>query len=130
MINIIIDKEKCIGCGLCAELCPNEVLETSMIEGQPTPVPVRVGDCWACMTCVGKCPKQAISVEQTPPKERYIDGRNKKPFTPISEDDALQYKYYSVILDQVLKLRWKPVAISLIKKDDPLPHLPIPAVRL
>jgi uncharacterized protein (DUF169 family) len=37
---------------------------------------------------------------------------------------------YASILDHLLKLRWKPVAVTLIPKDQPLPHVPIPRVKL
>jgi uncharacterized protein (DUF169 family) len=82
------------------------------------------------MTCSGKCPEAAISVHQLEPENRYIDGENQTPFMPLSEEMAQQYAEYSKILEDILKLRWKPVAVSLIPNDAPVPHMPIPRGRL
>lgn len=55
-----IDQEKCIGCGICVDICPLQVLK----QDQPKETPrVLYGDeCWHCNACVLDCPKTAISL--------------------------------------------------------------------
>lgn len=56
----LIDREKCIGCGICAEICPLQVLRQEKPEEPPV---VAYGEeCWHCNACVLDCPKQAISL--------------------------------------------------------------------
>lgn len=51
-----IDREKCVGCGLCAEKCPMKNLEIK--EGKAIP-----GDrCTLCYRCFAHCPAKAITV--------------------------------------------------------------------
>lgn len=55
-MSISIEKNKCIGCGLCAEACPGNLLVIK--DGQAAIRDVR--DCWGCTACVKACPKDAI----------------------------------------------------------------------
>ncbi|MBR3627332.1 MAG: EFR1 family ferrodoxin [Elusimicrobia bacterium] len=49
-----LDKAKCIGCGMCAALCPMENIEIKNI-------PQFKDKCIFCLRCVSYCPKQALS---------------------------------------------------------------------
>jgi uncharacterized protein (DUF169 family)/NAD-dependent dihydropyrimidine dehydrogenase PreA subunit len=128
MVSIQIDETSCTRCGVCAELCPLSVFDFA--EGDAVPRVTRPESCCACMTCSGKCPRSAISVAQGEPPERFVDDPEADPALALSRDEQERYKEYSAILDSTLKLRWKPVAVTLIKKGEPLPHVPVPRVRL
>lgn len=51
-----ITEEKCIGCGLCAEICPASAIgmteENRPIWNKP--------ECYMCMACLNHCPTEAI----------------------------------------------------------------------
>lgn len=54
----VIDKEKCVRCGLCAQICPLDVL---FQDRSTREILVRYPDeCWHCRACAIDCPKQAI----------------------------------------------------------------------
>lgn len=57
----IIDKEKCIGCGLCAQICPCEVFDVDHQAGT-VPVVLYPQECWHCNACVLDCPKKAVDL--------------------------------------------------------------------
>lgn len=58
MVEIIIDDDKCTGCGTCVEICPVEVLE---IQDEKS-VPVNVEECLVCRACEAQCPEGAMQV--------------------------------------------------------------------
>ena len=56
----VVDEDRCIGCFVCVESCPNDVLDTK--DGQPYAVhPER---CEGCEVCVGLCEQEAIEIEK------------------------------------------------------------------
>jgi len=62
MFRVSIDKEKCEGCGECADSCPAEILEMgddgkAEVAGDPE-------DCLGCETCVTVCPSGAVTLEE------------------------------------------------------------------
>jgi len=53
---VIIDKEKCTGCGVCVDTCPVTALA---VEDEK----VNVNDeCIDCGACVSECPFDALSL--------------------------------------------------------------------
>jgi len=56
----VIDLENCEGCGTCAEVCPNEVLEMQ----DDAPNAVKPEDCIGCRSCEVQCPAECIEVEE------------------------------------------------------------------
>lgn len=55
----IIDKNLCIRCGLCAEICPTNLFRFDKSTGNPPDVAFPE-ECWHCNSCVLDCPKKAI----------------------------------------------------------------------
>lgn len=55
MANIMIsDKDKCVGCGICAKVCPMHNIE--IVNGRP----LLSKNCVDCMSCLHWCPQAAI----------------------------------------------------------------------
>ena len=66
LMNYVIDKDKCIGCGKCAKNCPAEAIsKTSYIaEGHKLPsMEIDTTKCIKCGACMSGCKFDAISVK-------------------------------------------------------------------
>lgn len=55
----IIDKNKCLNCGTCSEICPEDILALGDDE---TPKVAYPNECWHCSACVIDCPVEAIKL--------------------------------------------------------------------
>ena len=62
MISIEIDNDLCVGCKLCAFVCPRMVLH--MAGGYVATV-INIGRCNLCLACARECPEDAITVTET-----------------------------------------------------------------
>ncbi len=63
--EIEIDEERCKGCGLCIEACPQDVIEFSgemNSDGYEYAEPVNEEECLGCSFCAIQCPDVAITV--------------------------------------------------------------------
>jgi NAD-dependent dihydropyrimidine dehydrogenase PreA subunit len=58
MVKIVVDNDKCTGCGTCVDTCPVAVYEVK--EGKS--VPVKSEECLVCRACEVQCPESAIQV--------------------------------------------------------------------
>ena len=69
MSRIIVNEDKCRGCGLCVEMCPKSVLRIASRFNKDGLNPVEQFDpdnCIGCATCALMCPHVAIDlVERT-----------------------------------------------------------------
>jgi NAD-dependent dihydropyrimidine dehydrogenase PreA subunit len=57
VVTIQVDYEKCVGHGECVDVCPSSVYD---LKDDKT-VPVRIGECIECCSCVASCPEHAIA---------------------------------------------------------------------
>ena len=57
-MSIAIDKQKCIGCGRCRNVCPGSLIKLDSDNRAYIKYPK---DCWGCTSCIKECPAYAIS---------------------------------------------------------------------
>lgn len=58
VVTLALDEEKCVGCGICTQVCPHGVLD---LDGRK----VRIADhdgCMECGACARNCPTEALTV--------------------------------------------------------------------
>jgi NAD-dependent dihydropyrimidine dehydrogenase PreA subunit len=60
MYNVVVDKDKCTGCGECVDICPADVFE--LTDGKSEPA--KMDECLGCESCVETCPESAITVSE------------------------------------------------------------------
>ena len=73
--NLSVNKDVCVGCGVCAKKCPVGAIQ--MKEGRPV---WKSEECEMCLGCLHRCPKFAISYGNGK-TDRH--GQYKNPYTRI-----------------------------------------------
>lgn len=58
-IEIKVDEKACVGCSLCADICPTKVFDYS--ESENIPQVVKPKECFGCLSCTEICPATAIT---------------------------------------------------------------------
>ncbi|HEY3426912.1 MAG TPA: ferredoxin family protein [Negativicutes bacterium] len=56
----VIDKNKCVNCSVCVQICPTDVLHTK--AGSELPEIRYPEECWHCNACVLDCPVKAVTL--------------------------------------------------------------------
>jgi adenylylsulfate reductase, subunit B len=63
----VIDKDICVACGMCVNICPQDVFFGS--KKKQTPTVAYPDECWHCNACVLDCPKEgAVRLRIPAPK--------------------------------------------------------------
>jgi ferredoxin len=69
-VILILDKEKCTGCGLCAIDCPTKALTLSLNgERDAYQILFRQEICDACGVCEKSCPEGCLQLEEQGPEQ-------------------------------------------------------------
>jgi 2-oxoglutarate ferredoxin oxidoreductase subunit delta len=66
--QVVIDRDRCKGCGLCVQACPQNVLAMARELNAKANVFARVGEprhCIGCRLCCIACPDVAIAMRVT-----------------------------------------------------------------
>ena len=129
MTEIIIDQEKCTGCGACVALC--SVTHVYTLENKTVKV-LSPSRCWECGQCIAVCPVDAIthssfSLEDCPVIERSENDLEKLIGHIRARRSTRVYQKKRVEREKVASLvniaRWAPSgknmqAISWLAVDD------------
>lgn len=54
---VFVDRDRCRGCGACAEICPGDLLAVVSGVAQLR----EAGRCWNCLSCAKACPHGALA---------------------------------------------------------------------
>ena len=54
---LVVDKDKCIACGVCASICPVGAIS----EGEDGKYEINPDECMECYSCMNTCTQEAIS---------------------------------------------------------------------
>jgi len=60
--NIKVDKDACIGCGNCVNICPDNF---KIVKGKAVPLNISVKDISCNQEAADSCPVQAIKIVKT-----------------------------------------------------------------
>ena len=52
---VTVNESECVGCGACADVCPNEAISVDDIAV------IDAGKCVDCGACVDECPSAALN---------------------------------------------------------------------
>lgn len=89
------DIDKCIGCSICARVCPTmaiEMVPTEKTRTKKRPV-INLSECIFCALCADRCPKDAIQMTDTielsafEPEEMIIYQTEEDEETEEKEED-------------------------------------------
>ena len=58
----VIDRELCSCCGICWDVCPQDVFSFDRTKKQ-APAVLYPRECWYCGACVVDCPRGAVSLQ-------------------------------------------------------------------
>ncbi len=58
--NVVVDEDKCTGCGQCVDICPVDVYEMSGGKSDPA----QAEECLGCESCIEVCDFGAITIDE------------------------------------------------------------------
>jgi NADH-quinone oxidoreductase subunit I len=104
-------KAKCVGCGLCATICPSQCIHISRAKGQVEKYEIDILRCIYCGFCVEACPYGAIALT-----ENYEYSGYKKEDIYMTKDKLLSNwdKYMPGKKgEEYFKKFWRPMSEDL-----------------
>ncbi|MBN1682857.1 NADH-quinone oxidoreductase subunit I [Candidatus Bathyarchaeota archaeon] len=57
----LLDVNKCIGCGMCSRVCPNDAINMVDFMNKKCPQ-IHLGKCCFCALCAENCPTNALTM--------------------------------------------------------------------
>jgi len=75
--RLVLHRDRCIGCGICVDMCPKEAIEyfPAVFEGRRSlnrpSIDLKAEECVLCGECVASCPMMALAM--------LIEGEERAP---------------------------------------------------
>ena len=126
--ELIVDKDKCTGCGRCVKACPVQLLE---IYNKVSRYNYRYDEfrCLTCENCAAVCPEKAIRIERDyrVPKgfwknEHVYFGTKTFP-APFGKESSADFDSFQDRLTEVERVIYKRRSNRLFKKKQVEPEL-------
>jgi len=92
--HLVLNVQKCTGCGVCADACPKEAISVGMVGAAirgaaEAPITVDPAKCSYCGVCTIMCPFNSLAVE--------VDG---EPSLPIREEEGFPEYDFTADIDE------------------------------
>jgi len=80
----VVDTGTCLGDGICAEICPEDILE--IVDEKAATVETRAAACILCGQCVAVCPTESLTMPQLP-----MEGFRRLPKQPFGYEEFFDF---------------------------------------
>ena len=92
--SLTLNKDKCVGCGMCMQICPREAIEVTLtpkVEGkaQTPTVTINKEKCTYCGVCEAICPFAAVTTR--------IDGEH---VVPVVKSESFPQLIREIVVDE------------------------------
>lgn len=87
MAHIIVDEDRCTGCGLCVKMCSSGIISLTDESNVPQMQDEDVSHCFYCGHCEAFCPSQALTLNFLPDEKITLSSNAGN----ISPDDVAFY---------------------------------------
>ena len=119
-VELHVDPEKCVGCGLCVADCNPRVLELDGADRRPRFVEDGEERCFKCQHCLAICPAGALSILGLDPADSEERGRGPAPAGLLNlikcRRSCRSYRRGNVDKDKLDKLKnmlaWAPTGVN------------------